>query len=192
MSTDKATIERLLNAQYVATCAHHNQLRKYSKLPYIVHPIRVAKNVLQFGHLCSSDALTDVMIAGYLHDTLEDTDLEEQKIEEMFGENVLDLVKQVTTDNEAKAKFESKGHYLADKMLKMTDDGFFLKLMDRLDNITDASNDYYVYDEIKEFAFRYKKETIFIMNEIVKKDEQKSKKFKEVIDLILETCGKIE
>ena len=191
MSNNKANIERLLNAQYIATCAHHNQIRKYSKLPYIVHPIRVAKNVLQFGHLCSPESLTDVMIAGYLHDTLEDTDLEEQIIEKMFGANVLDLVKQVTTDNEAKAKFESKGHYLADKMLKMTDDGFFLKLMDRLDNITDTLNDYYLYGS-KEFALRYKKETIFIMNEIVKKDEQKSKKFKEVIDLILETCGKIE
>ena len=79
--------DRLYAALQFAAKAHDGQYRKQSNIPYITHPMMVGV-FLQDAN-CSVDAI----IAGYLHDTLEDTDVTEDQIEKQFGSYVLELVK---------------------------------------------------------------------------------------------------
>lgn len=66
--------------------AHKEQLRKGTKTPYIVHPMEVAFILSQNG------VSEDIIIAGLLHDTLEDTQVTEEKILQDFGSHILELV----------------------------------------------------------------------------------------------------
>jgi len=50
-----------------ATKAHINHFRKGTKVPYIIHPLQVARILIE------SDCSDHVVIAGILHDTVEDT-----------------------------------------------------------------------------------------------------------------------
>jgi len=74
------------NAIIFAAEKHKSQIRKGSGLPYIVHPLEVMQILQEHG--CS----TDVVIAGILHDVLEDTNATCQDIRQNFGEHVLSLI----------------------------------------------------------------------------------------------------
>ena len=82
---------RLERAISLAHRAHQYQVRKGDgALPYIVHPVTVAMILGRF----TTDE--DTVIAGLLHDTLEDTQVTEEEIEREFGTKVLDTVRDVT------------------------------------------------------------------------------------------------
>ncbi|MCT4566012.1 MAG: HD domain-containing protein [Maledivibacter sp.] len=69
-----------------AAKAHSTQYRKVTKIPYIVHPFEVAL-ILQ-----ENSASEEVIAAGILHDTLEDTELTKEEIRDIFGDRILELV----------------------------------------------------------------------------------------------------
>lgn len=71
----------------------------------------------------------DVIIAGYLHDTIEDTDTTYEDIEKEFGKRVADLVMEVTHEGKA----DNKGYYFP--RLK-TKEGIMIKFADRLSNLS--------------------------------------------------------
>ncbi len=73
--------------------AHIGQVRKYSGLPYIVHPIEVATICAELGGLAEDE---DALCAAILHDVLEDTDVAKEEIGAMFGAAVLGLVEELT------------------------------------------------------------------------------------------------
>ena len=83
------TSPRLKEAINIATKAHEGQLRKTGE-PYIIHPLAVMK-ILQEWNMDE-----DTIIAGILHDTVEDTDLSLKEIEDTFGKDVAFLVNGVT------------------------------------------------------------------------------------------------
>ncbi len=85
--------ERIEAAIVRATVLHAPQRRKISGVPYIVHPYAVA---FLLAHYVDDE---DVIIAGLLHDVLEDVPeyTEEQLLSE-FGARVLLIVKEVTED----------------------------------------------------------------------------------------------
>lgn len=68
---------------------HKDQKRKSGE-PYFTHPIAVAEILLEWG----ADA--DTIIAALLHDTVEDTDITLEEIEEAFNGNVALLIKGMT------------------------------------------------------------------------------------------------
>lgn len=71
--------------------AHRGQTRKGDRAtPYVVHPVTVA---LILSRYTNSE---DTIIAGLLHDALEDTDLDAEVISREFGPTVLDMIKDVT------------------------------------------------------------------------------------------------
>ena len=77
-------------AKMLAGKAHEGQFRKYSGMPYIVHPIEVATIVQSVDH-------TDEMIAAaLLHDVVEDTDYSFEDIANEVSPKVAELVKGVT------------------------------------------------------------------------------------------------
>ena len=84
--------KRLDDAICYAVQCHSGQKRKAGGLPYIVHPLAVFEN------LVSMNASEDLLIAGLLHDVLEDTGAKKEEIESRFGQKVLDLVLSHTED----------------------------------------------------------------------------------------------
>ena len=70
--------------------AHEGQFRKYSGMPYIVHPIEVATIVQTVEH---SD---EMIAAALLHDVVEDTDYSFEDIAKEVSPEVADLVKGLT------------------------------------------------------------------------------------------------
>ncbi len=81
--------ERLKEAFCLGEKAHKGQVR-FSGEPYFNHPIAVAKKLAEMG----ADA--DTLIAALLHDTVEDTSLTLQKIDEQFDGKVASLIDGVT------------------------------------------------------------------------------------------------
>ena len=81
--TRKNQIEEAIE---VAAEAHHGQYRKGTSTPYITHPYAVGLILMEAG--CTEV----VIIAGILHDTVEDTDLTLDFIRERFGDAVANIV----------------------------------------------------------------------------------------------------
>lgn len=73
-------------AIHFATKAHEGQVRKVDQSPFIFHPLAVGIMLSDAG------ANEDTIIAGILHDTVEDTDVTLQAIDETFGAHVAHLV----------------------------------------------------------------------------------------------------
>ena len=88
--------------------AHQGQTRKGDgKTPYIVHPVTVALILSRY----TDDE--DTIIAGLLHDVLEDTVLDEAAIERQFGPKVTGMVKDVTEPDLPGLSWETrKARYL--------------------------------------------------------------------------------
>ena len=81
--------DRIKQAVAVAKKAHEGQTRRTGEA-YIVHPLAVKKILEEWG------MDEDTIIAGILHDTVEDTDLTLDDIKKKFGESVAFLVDGVT------------------------------------------------------------------------------------------------
>ena len=77
---------RVEEALEIAAQAHHGQFRKGTVTPYISHPYAVCLILMNEG--CSEE----VVIAGLLHDTVEDTDMTLDCIQERFGQTVAEIV----------------------------------------------------------------------------------------------------
>lgn len=89
----------------IATKAHQGQKRKSGE-PYITHPLAVAASLIDW----SMD--TDSVIAGILHDTVEDTPLTLPEIETKFGADVAFLVDGVTKVSQARSGMRNLESYL--------------------------------------------------------------------------------
>lgn len=88
-----------------ATTAHEGQKRKSGE-PYIIHPLAVADTLIEWG------MDIDTVLAGILHDTVEDTDATLDQIENLFGRNVAFLVDGVTKVSQARAGMRNLDSYL--------------------------------------------------------------------------------
>jgi (p)ppGpp synthase/HD superfamily hydrolase len=99
---------RVERAIALAVRAHEAQVRKGDgQLPYIVHPVTVALILSRF----TSDE--DTIIAGLLHDTIEDTLVTAEEIERAFGQKVRDMVVDVTEPDLPGLSWETrKARYL--------------------------------------------------------------------------------
>lgn len=76
---------RVLSALEVANVAHQGQLRKSGE-PFIIHPVAVA------AILAEMRMDRDCIIAGLLHDTVEDTPITLEELETLFGHDVRKIV----------------------------------------------------------------------------------------------------
>lgn len=126
--------ERLNEAITFAAACHAGQVRKLAGTPYILHPMEVASIIAAM----TSDE--DVMIAGLLHDTVEDCGLDPRVIAERFGSRVADLVGSETERRPAGCSDEEtwmqrKQDSLRELELTTDRDVKILWLADKLSNI---------------------------------------------------------
>ena len=82
-------LEKVIDAYNFAKEAHDGQFRASGE-PYIIHPVNVAINLAKF----YADGAT--LVAGMLHDVVEDTKYTLDDIKKKFGEEVAKLVDGVT------------------------------------------------------------------------------------------------
>ena len=87
---------RIEEAIELAAIAHKGQLRKGTDTPYIIHPFAVGFMLMDAG--CSES----VVIAGILHDTVEDTELTLEFIRKNFGTAVADIVEGCSENKDLK------------------------------------------------------------------------------------------
>ena len=92
---------RIHQAIAMASAAHSGIVRKSGE-PYIFHPYTVAYL------LAVSGMDDDCVIAGLLHDTVEDTSMTVEEIGDAFGKNVANLVDGVTKLTEIREKTENE------------------------------------------------------------------------------------
>jgi GTP diphosphokinase / guanosine-3',5'-bis(diphosphate) 3'-diphosphatase len=136
--SDKA---RILKALDFASGRHRTQFRKgEEKTPYINHPIRVTHLLANVGE--END--TDLLIAAILHDVLEDTvsNPEEKaelavQISQLFGEEVLSIVDEVT-DDKSLDKAERKRLQIIQAPHK-SEKAKKLKIADKIANVYDIT-----------------------------------------------------
>jgi len=139
MAKKKGYKERneLLNKAIIyAVEKHAGQLRKGTQIPYIVHPMEV------LALLNEMRADMTVIIAGVLHDTVEDTSATIDDIIREFGEDVAELVGNHTEDK-SKTWFQRKSQGLRE----LAEGSFDLKclvLADKLSNVRNMYRDYMI------------------------------------------------
>ena len=119
----------------IALKAHQNQVRKGTDIPYIIHPLAVGIILAKSG--CSDE----VIIAGILHDTVEDTSITLDDIRETFGKKVSLIVKGASEPDKSLIWEERKSH-TQDFLKGASMEVRFVALADKLNNIRAIASDY--------------------------------------------------
>lgn len=128
----KANIDLVEKAYVYSAKAHQGQIR-LSGEPYLSHPLEVAYI------LTKMKMDVTCIAAGFLHDTLEDTEAEADEIKHLFGEETANIVEGVTKIS--RMQFTSRQQRQAENVRKMilamsSDIRVILvKLADRLHNM---------------------------------------------------------
>ena len=129
-TTDLTIIER---AYKLAMDAHGNQKRKSGE-PYIIHPLSVAIILAEL------EMDKETIVAGILHDVVEDTTITEAELSRLFGAEVtllVDGVTKLTQLNYSQDKIEVQAENLRKMFIAMAKDirVVVIKLADRLHNM---------------------------------------------------------
>ena len=128
----KYDIELIGRAYDVAAKMHEGQLRKSGE-PYLIHPMAVVKILAELG------MDEDTLVAGLLHDVVEDTEYTNEQLRQEFGEEVELLVDGVTKIGslQYENKEERQAETLRKMVLAMSKDirVLIIKLADRLHNL---------------------------------------------------------
>jgi guanosine-3',5'-bis(diphosphate) 3'-pyrophosphohydrolase len=127
---------KILQALQFASRKHRDQRRKGGQhAPYINHPIDVTEILWRGGKV--RDVVT--LLGALLHDTIEDTDTSPDEIRELFGEEVMSVVLEVT-DDKSLPKAERKRLQVVSAPRKSAR-ARQIKLADKISNVTEITND---------------------------------------------------
>lgn len=97
-------MELIDKALQIASLAHEGQYRKNTKIPYIAHPAAVGMILQKEGYR------EEMVAAGVLHDTVEDTDLTMADIKRHFGKEVAMIVEGCSEPDKSLSWEERKEH----------------------------------------------------------------------------------
>jgi (p)ppGpp synthase/HD superfamily hydrolase len=120
---------RLYDAIELAARAHHNQVRKGTEIPYIVHPLAVA------GWLIRAQCPETLVIAALLHDVVEDTPVSIDELRSHFGREVVELVTALSEPDKKASWEDRKAHTINYLEKQANEDVLLIALADKLDNV---------------------------------------------------------
>ncbi len=127
----QTTFERYDAALTLAARAHRSQTRKGSDIPYLVHPVHVSVLLIRYGFP------EDVVLAGLLHDVVEDQNVSPQAIETDFGPAVAEMVVALTErklEDEAKRPWEIRKSEALDQLRAASAGAVAVKAADLVHN----------------------------------------------------------
>jgi GTP diphosphokinase / guanosine-3',5'-bis(diphosphate) 3'-diphosphatase len=132
-SYDPDADEDLINRAYVFAMKAHGAQKRASGDPYFSHPVEVAYKLTQYKLDTASIA------TALLHDTVEDTDVTLDDIENSFGKEIRNLVDGVTKLSRLEGKSEnlSQAENFRKLLIAMSEDlrVLLVKLADRMHNM---------------------------------------------------------
>lgn len=129
--------EALVRKAYAFSENAHKEHKRYSGEPYFLHPAAVGKHLAELG----MDAET--VAAGILHDSVEDTGVSPETIEQEFGPQVRFLVEGVTKLGKHKYQGAERHAESLRRLLVATSEDvrvLIIKLCDRYHNMTTLSH----------------------------------------------------
>lgn len=132
-------MDPLTSARSYATL--HHVIRKgllYGVLPYTHHLAAVESVLREFG-----ENRIELLVAAWLHDIVEDTDVKLRDVEENFGEEVSRLVGAVTSEDGENRKIRNALTY--PKIREAGQDAVRLKLADRIANVRNGGSSVAMY-----------------------------------------------
>jgi len=135
--TEDNDLKLLIKALAFAADKHRDQRRKNVKAsPYINHPISLADI------LCNEAHITDVNVIceALLHDTVEDTETTAEELAIEFGQQISDIVMDVTDDKTIEDKQRRKQLQI-EHAAHISDPAKLVKLADKISNLRDVAND---------------------------------------------------
>lgn len=125
-------VDEIKKAFVLANKLHKDQKRQSGE-PYIIHPLSVA--II----LSEMKADKDTICAGLLHDTIEDTEIKKEELEELFNKDVANLVDGVTKISKLNFSSKQDRNYANTRKIitGITEDVriIIIKLADRLHNM---------------------------------------------------------
>jgi len=147
--------ERIKKARDFAIENHGNQLYDKDK-PYVYHLDKVVEILKPYG--------SEAQIIGYLHDVVEDTDVELYEIEDEFGRFILTCVDILTdepgnTRKDRKLPTYKKVTFFTSDTEKY-DVALIVKVADRLSNILEGKKNDMYKKEHEEFRNTYYKQNL--------------------------------
>lgn len=141
------------------------QKRKGKNIPYIVHPFAVGLTLAMIG------GKEELIIAGILHDTIEDSINDKkvtvEKIEEIFGKEVASLVSSVT-DDQTSSTWEERKERALKHIKDFSNDSVLLKSADIMSNVSEIKDDYdAIGDKIFEIFYSTKEKTLAVYEDVI-------------------------
>ncbi|KMY53331.1 hypothetical protein AC623_04435 [Bacillus sp. FJAT-27231] len=118
-------IEKAIN---FAATAHKGQVRKVADIPYIAHPFAVGMMLQKAG--CADE----VIAAGILHDTLEDTEATYDQLVTEFGRQTADIV-QAASEHDKSLSWEERKRATIEALPFVTKEALQVIVCDKLHNI---------------------------------------------------------
>lgn len=133
-------IKVIEKALQLASKNHEGQYRKNTDIPYITHPVAVGMMLLKNGYS------EEIVAAGILHDTVEDTALTIEDIKREFGTDIAKIVEGSSEPDKSLPWIDRKQHTI--EFLKTaSEDIRAVACADKLHNITSIIRDYEVVGE---------------------------------------------
>lgn len=142
----------IFDAIEFAARAHRDHFRKGTKIPYIIHPIGVAKILIEY------ECEEEIVVAALLHDAVEDTPMTIESIRKSFGDKVADLV-EATSEPDKSETWENRKRHTIESLKTAPMDVLLLTCADKLDNIKNIKEDYERYGESVWKRFRRAKDS---------------------------------
>ena len=115
--------------------AHRSQTRRGTDIPYITHPFAVGMYLQQAN--CSEEVIT----AGILHDTLEDTETTYNDLKESFGDYIANLVL-VASENDKSLPWEVRKQHTIETLKDASIEEVHVIVADKLHNLKSIRTDF--------------------------------------------------
>ena len=130
-------MNKILQAAEYARIQHNYQLRKYTNAPFITHPARVAGMVSWIPmDLDDEEDRENLVCIAWLHDTIEDCNVEWTDIWSKFGTVIADGVQSLTNvPKDGKMSRQQRVNKNIEKLSRERPAIKCIKMCDRIDNL---------------------------------------------------------
>lgn len=130
----------VINAIEFATERHGKQVRKGTKIPYVTHPVAVGMILAGLG--CSQD----LIVAGILHDCIEDAGVTFEEIASEFNAAVANIVRNCS-EPDRQASWRTRKEQTLAHLKVVEDNACIVSCTDKLHNLLSIIRDYEVCGE---------------------------------------------